>query len=94
MRRPSPLSLHQRLAAEPWQTALGLASAAVWRAQEAVEGPADEAIRALVIARRYTLDAAALVTTQEDREQLAYLTAECDALATRLGFVVVGRAAA
>lgn len=89
-----PLSLRQRLEAEPWHTALGLASMAVWQAQQAVDGPADEAIRALVIARCHCSDAAALVGTQEAREMLAYLTAECDALATKLGFVVVGRAAA
>lgn len=83
---------------DPWQTPMGLASMAVVRAEEAAEclrlAPASrrelhpEAVRQLVRGRRFVLDARALLGSQSDREQLAYLDLLLDAVAEQLGFQV------
>lgn len=106
MKRPE--SLAEKLTREPWHTALSCAAKAVWDAQEATAlaesvaplgglvakvGKA-QAIRELVRARTWLLDATELLRSQKERELHGYLIAECDALATRLGFKVEGRAAA
>lgn len=107
-RLPRPDSLADTLREKPWQTALGLCASAVWHAQETAKalatlGATDpearrivaaEALRALVKARRWLLDASPLLRSHDERELHGYLVAECDALAVQQGFCPVVRAAA
>ena len=92
-----------RLARDPWQTPLGLTASAVWQAEEATTAmlastdrhdTAPAALRALVRARRYCLEATPLMASQEDRELLAALVAACDEFLVKQGFEPVVRVAA
>ena len=104
MSKPAVPTLAELLELEPWHRPVDLARRAYNQAEQAVvaweksttnrHDLAPAALRLTVTARRLVLEAHLLVSDQDGREDLAYLTLLLDALASRQGFKPVERAAA